>query len=246
MQHALQRINERKALDVVIARLNLHVVGAKLATVHLLAGNLFAPLKHGVGLVLDSLAKLLIAALHPCIGRGGANRVKRHAVVAEEECVRLALIMRRNDIHISRNLVAVDLEGKIVDILSEGVLDFLADEQKAENDISSDDGSWNRNPVKQSDKLEGKDKDVDESDLTDSDGVGDGKWCVQNSIATSHAVVHHCEVVIGNGLLHGNVKLSLRDHAVDGDGKMVEDFERKVTKRPVGLLKSLSGIALGE
>lgn len=65
------------------------------------------------------------------------------------------------------------VEGEIVDIVAEGILDFATDEEETEDDVGGADCTGDGDPLEVVVELEGEDDDIDPGYLGDGDGVGD-------------------------------------------------------------------------
>lgn len=134
--------------------------------------------------------RLLVVSIRPVLhgGADGALGLRRPRVVAavaegEQDLVPRALDQllggdlgaRRDGLHVLHDLLAEGVEGQIVHIHAEGVLDLVADEEDAKNDVRGEDGGGNRDPPERRVELEGKQHHVEPGDLRDDDGVGDGE-----------------------------------------------------------------------
>lgn len=87
--------------------------------------------------------------------------------------------LRRGDagqgIQFLGELGAVVVQGQIVDVVAEGVLELVADGVETEDDVGGGDGAGDGDPVEGVVELEGEEVDVEEDDLGDQDVVADGE-----------------------------------------------------------------------
>lgn len=83
-------------------------------------------------------ADLVDGAFLPLVVAGGAQREEHKVILADTKLVQLGRGHGGDDVELVGELAAVGLQGQIIDVVSEGVLDFAADEGKAEDDVCGD------------------------------------------------------------------------------------------------------------
>lgn len=103
---------------------------------------------------------------------------------------------RRDGLHVLDDLLAEDVERQVVDVVAERVLDLVADEEDAEDDVRREDGRRDRDPSERRVELEGQQDHVEPGDLGDDDGVGDREGRVQDALRVHEDVVEETEVIV--------------------------------------------------
>lgn len=81
---------------------------------------------------------LLHAAVLPVGEAGRAERIQHEVLVAGGEVFDVRGRHGGDNVQLEGDLAAVGVEGEVVDVLAEGVLDFAADGREAEDDVCCD------------------------------------------------------------------------------------------------------------
>lgn len=153
---------------------------------------------------------------------------------------------RRDGLHVLHDLLAEDVERQVVDVVAEGVLDLVADEEDAEDDVRREDGRRDRDPPERGVQLEGQQGHVEPGDLGDDDGVGDGEGGVQDTLRVHEYVVEETKVIVygdksarvscrcragilgvsltNGSLLHSDRELAVGDKLVDVGRQVAENL----------------------
>jgi hypothetical protein len=155
------------------------------------------------------LHRLLLPGLDPHM----RQRVQQHIVIVHEEVVDQRSGLRQDDVEVALDLQAVSVEGQIVNVVAEGVLDFAADEGDAEDYVGGEQGRGDLgklaslsstqgkgkatygDPAKRLEELEGQKQDVHPGDLADGNRVRDGQRRVENTVRAGQHIVHGCNRV---------------------------------------------------
>jgi len=100
-------------------------------------------------------------------------------------------------IQLPAQLGAVLVQGQIVDVVAEGVLELVADRRDAEDDVGGRDGAGDRDPPEADVELEREQVDVEEDDLGDQDVVADGEGGGKDAFGIAGGISHagkgvHC------------------------------------------------------
>ena len=142
-----------------------------------------------LGLCKQCVANILLAARSPTVVALEAQRPDGHVAIAAHvfSSDRCRLCGDAIDVHLE--LLAESLERQIVDVVTEGVLNFATDSGETEDDVRSEDGTGDGNPLKRGVKLERQNHNVDPGDLRDSDRVGDRERGVEHTIETDETFV---------------------------------------------------------
>lgn len=98
-------------------------------------------------------------------------------------------------IQFSAEFSTVGVKREIVDVVSEGVLEFVADGCDSEDDVGCRDGAGDGNPAEGLVELEGEEVDVEEDDLGDEDVVADWEGGGEDSFGVAGCVCHAGEGV---------------------------------------------------
>lgn len=96
--------------------------------------------RRGVGYHLRSKCSsdLLDASVLPVIVAVHAKWIQNQVVVTNGEIIDTGRRSSGDDIQFQGNLPTVGIQRKIVDVLTEGILDFAADSGETENDVCGD------------------------------------------------------------------------------------------------------------
>lgn len=79
------------------------------------------------------------------------------------------------DVQFLAQLLAVCVEGEIVDVVSKGILEFVSDGCQTHDDVGCGQSTRDCDPAEGGEELEGEDVDVEKDDLGDQDVVTNGK-----------------------------------------------------------------------
>lgn len=140
--------------------------------------------------------------------------------------------------------MAESVEWEIVHVVAEGVFDFATDERNSENDVGGEDGGGDCDPAERLVKLEGQEKDVNPGDLTNCNGVGERKGRVEDTLSSSHDVVHRKNSIQRVGLADGCGESGVVEDDVHIGTDMSQDLERQISERLGRALDVLSRIRL--
>lgn len=218
----------------------------------------------GLGLCQQRITHVLLAALCPSVEALIAQWPNGHVALAAHEFSGDGCGLGGDAVDVHLKLLTEGLERQIIDVVTEGVLDLAADSRETKDDIGSEDGTGDGDPVKRGIQLERQNHDVDPCDLGDGDGVGNGQRSVENTVKTNEALIEGNNTsdyrplvlqtpqsqtkkqLTGLVLVETNLESLIVDDAVDVRREMVKNFEREVTEGLLGALDPLAGVGLGE
>ena len=156
------------------------------------------------GLTRQRIPDLRHALGRPTLTPHLAQRVQQHVIGVHDDLLHAGGGATHDDIHVFTNLLAEGVEGKVVDVVAEGVLDLAADQGDAEDYVRSKDASRNRDITQQFVELEGEQQDVDPCYLADGDAVRDGEGRVEDAVCADEHVVEGGQRVEGLRLVDGD------------------------------------------
>lgn len=153
---------------------------------------------------------------------------------------------RGEDVEFAGEFGAVVVEGEIIDVVSERVLELVSNGHEADDDVCGGDGPGDGDPSESVEELEGQEIDVEVYDLGDEDVVADGERRLENTFGGRGTIcegVHAAEDLTEDD---GGFERSVAEGAVDVGVEIGEDFVGEVSNRFAGSLDGFSGVAGGE
>jgi len=135
------------------------------------------------------IANILLTPARPALVVLLAERPNRHVTGASHELARRGRRLGSDSIDIQFQLLAVGFEGKIIDVVPEGILNFAADRGEPDDDVCGEYAPGDGDPAEVVPELEGEQHDVHPGDLGDGNGVSDRKWRGKNTIHASEGFV---------------------------------------------------------
>lgn len=154
------------------------------------------PVEFGMRPISQRASDRRLRSLRPHAVARIAVRVQNLVLRVIDEFGDARLGARSDGLHILHDLLAEEVQGQVVDVVAEGVLDLVADEENAQDDVGRGDGGRDRDPAKLREQLEGQEEHVNPGDLRDGDGVCDGEGSVQDSFRVDHDVVQCLKAVV--------------------------------------------------
>lgn len=141
------------------------------------------------GLRHERVADILLAPVRPFGIALVAQRPDWHVALSTHEFERGWRRHGCNSVNVELEFLAEGLEGQIVNVVAEGVLDFATNGSQSDDNVSSEDASGDGDPVEAVNQLEWQHHDVNPGDLRDGDGVGNGERGLENAVHADHGLV---------------------------------------------------------
>lgn len=138
------------------------------------------------------------------------------------------------------------IEGEIVDVVSEGVFEFVSDGHETDDDICCGDGSGDGNPSERIVELEGEKVDVEVDDLGNENVVTDGERSLENTFCGSGTIGEGVDATENLTQDDGRIESAVADGSFDVGVYVGEDFIGKISNGFAGSLDGFSGVASGE
>jgi len=210
--------------------------------------QLLLQLEVGFNLVGHGLADLIFATVHPHVPARVGHGPQDAVLDRLDPLAALSLAAAGDGIQVGGDLGAIRLEGKIVDVLSEGILNLTPNEEESQDDIRGHHSCWDRDIgiLELGQQLEGEHGDVDPGNLADGDRVGDGKRRVADTVSTREHVIEGGDVIVGERLLHRDRQLRVGHQVIGVAGEVRQNLEGEVSKRAARLLDHLAWVAGGK
>jgi hypothetical protein len=212
-----------------------------------------------LGLCQQRIPDVLLASACPALVVPLAQRPDGHVAAAPHELSRSGGGLRGDGVDVELELLAVRFEGKIVNIIAEGVFNLSSDLGKSDDDVCGEDTTRNRDPAEVVPQLEGQHHYINPSNLRDGDGVGDGEGSLKDAVHADKCFVelnntgdfYHVSLLIkrmGNSvhtsliLVEANLEGLVVDDAVDIARDVVQDLKGQVAEGLLGTLDPLAGV----
>jgi hypothetical protein len=214
-----------------------------------------------LGLCQQRITDVLLASACPALVVSLAQRPDGHVAAASHELSRSGGGLRGDGVDVELKLLAVCFEGKVVNIVAEGIFNLSSDLGKSDDDVCGENTTGNRDPAEVVPQLEGQHHYVDPGNLRDGDGVGDGEGSLEDAVHADKCFVeldntgdfYHISLLVkrmGNSvhtslvLVKANLESLVVDDAVDIARNVVQDLKRQVAEGLLGTLDPLARVRL--